>query len=279
MRNLNMTSTPSRIGTAAIALAMILGGSAIDASAQSTFTACRVPDVGAIYMIGVAGAPQACLDQSHIEFSWTEGGSTAADGSITTAKLADGAVTSAKIEAGAVTPSSIVYNGIFDFAGDGGNFRTTAGFGGEGDDALIASIESVDFLSPQLRFDGAATGAWWDVGIGPTDNFEIEYEDGTACELDPVAGWTCPAKVGYEIVSQAQLLSAGTFGTIITPPCPAGKVAVGGGAQPLDLGGAESGGIAVQASWPFNVSSWGYWFNNSTGVSYNFTNHTVCVSG
>jgi hypothetical protein len=48
----------------------------VDGSAASgqTFRACRVPGVGAIYMIGVAGAPTACLDAAHVEFQWTEGG-------------------------------------------------------------------------------------------------------------------------------------------------------------------------------------------------------------
>lgn len=75
-------------------------------SAQATFTACRVPDVGAIYMIGLEGLPTECLDPSHVEFSWTEGGAVA-DGSVTTAKLADGAVASGKLAADAVDSLSI----------------------------------------------------------------------------------------------------------------------------------------------------------------------------
>lgn len=73
------------LAVAALLLTASLGASKLEA--QTTFTACRVPDVGAIYMIGVSGAPSACLDASHIEFSWTEGGSLA-DGSVTEAKLA-----------------------------------------------------------------------------------------------------------------------------------------------------------------------------------------------
>lgn len=85
---------------------LVLAAGVEDAQAQTTFTACRVPDVGAIYMIGVAGAPSACLDGSHVEFSWTEGGEPA-DGSITEAKLADDAVTSAKIKDGTITSADI----------------------------------------------------------------------------------------------------------------------------------------------------------------------------
>ena len=87
----------------AAATVALLIADASPASAQTTFRACRVPSVGAIYMIGVSGAPSACLDPSHVEFQWTEGGGgVPADGSITTAKLANGAVTGAKIAAGAV---------------------------------------------------------------------------------------------------------------------------------------------------------------------------------
>ena len=50
----------ARIALAVAAGLLVLGPAPV--SAQTTFTACRVPDVGAIYMIDVAGAPTDCLD-------------------------------------------------------------------------------------------------------------------------------------------------------------------------------------------------------------------------
>ena len=83
----------SRTSISGFAMAAALSLSSADVAAQTTFTACRVPVVGAIYMIGLPGLPTACLDPAHVEFSWTEGG-VPADGSITGAQLADDAVTS-----------------------------------------------------------------------------------------------------------------------------------------------------------------------------------------
>jgi hypothetical protein len=100
-----------RFASIAAVLLMLLSFGETAVSAQTTFNACRVPGVGAIYMVGVAGAPSACLDASHVAFSWTEGGAPA-DGSITTVKLADGAVTSAKIADGTITVADVVPSSV-----------------------------------------------------------------------------------------------------------------------------------------------------------------------
>jgi hypothetical protein len=93
------------------ALAILIPAAATAVQAQTTFQACRVPGVGAIYMIGVTGAPSACLEASHVLFSWTEGGAPA-DGSITTAKLANNAVTSAKIADGTIVAADIAAGAV-----------------------------------------------------------------------------------------------------------------------------------------------------------------------
>lgn len=100
-------SSPFLLGAS---VALLVAGFAAPASAQ-TFQACRVPAVGVIYMINVGDAPTACLDPSHVQFSWTEGGAPA-DGTITTVKLADNAVTSVKIADGAVAGADLADGGV-----------------------------------------------------------------------------------------------------------------------------------------------------------------------
>jgi len=97
------------LGTA-VALVVALDGSAV--AAQTTYTACRVPDVGAIYMINYAGGPTACLEMTHVMFTWTESGGGVTPGSITEVELADGAVTTAKIADDAVGSSEVQDNSL-----------------------------------------------------------------------------------------------------------------------------------------------------------------------
>lgn len=84
------------------------------AKAQAqTFSACYVPQVGAVYLIKQAGLPDNCISGAHVEFSWTEGG-TIADGSVTTLKLADGAVTTVKLGDLAVTAAKLADGAVTD---------------------------------------------------------------------------------------------------------------------------------------------------------------------
>lgn len=103
-------SSPTRAARLAIAPALaaaLLAPVAALAQTPRTFTACYVPDVGAVYMIKETGLPAACLAASHVEFSWTDGSSDLADGAVVTAKLADGAVTTLKLADLAVTATKI----------------------------------------------------------------------------------------------------------------------------------------------------------------------------
>ena len=69
-----------------LAVLAIIGAGASTGLEAQTHTACRVPDVGAIYIIGTPGTPPDCLDPSHVQFSWS-GTSDIPDTSITSAKL------------------------------------------------------------------------------------------------------------------------------------------------------------------------------------------------
>ena len=61
----------------ALALGLALPGTV---QAQSTnYTACYVPDVGAVYMIGQQDTPSSCLESSHVEFSWGSDTSAVSD--------------------------------------------------------------------------------------------------------------------------------------------------------------------------------------------------------
>ena len=87
--------------------AALLGAGATRLEAQATtYEACYVPSVGAIYLINLPGLPAACLAQSHVAFSWTEGG-TVADGSVTLAKLAFDPATQAELDALAAALAAI----------------------------------------------------------------------------------------------------------------------------------------------------------------------------
>lgn len=88
---------------------------ASEAQTTRTFTACWVPEVGAVYMIAEPGLPTACLSETHEQFSWTEGesgGIELADQSVTTAKLADAAVITDKLGNAAVTGAKLANGAV-----------------------------------------------------------------------------------------------------------------------------------------------------------------------
>jgi hypothetical protein len=124
----------ARTGAVVLGLALF-GGAPLSAQAPTTFNACFVPAVGALYLIGLAGLPSACLG-NHVAVSWTEGGALA-DGAVTTDKIADGAVTAEKLAAG---------------LGSGTVTSVTAGTGLTG-----GTITTIGTLSVDLAGPGSAT--------------------------------------------------------------------------------------------------------------------------
>jgi len=291
-------------------------GSPADSAAQTTFRACRVPDVGAIYMIGVSGAPTACLDGSHVEFSWSEGGAALADGSVTTAKLADDAVTAAKIVAGAVGSSEIA---------DGSVSSTEIALGGIGtaqlqDGGVAAADIAAGAVGTAAIADGAVTAAKLggdvnlsvaagsigtaelangavtsakiatdavgasQIAVGAVGSSEIATSAVGTSELanqsvtaDKLqSGITLPLAV--EIVSSTANLVNNTLGPIGTPTCPSGKIAIGGGANPgFYAAPAYDGTFAIQGQWPVGTTAWAFWFYNVSGVTVQTETYTVCA--
>ena len=102
-RKLSCVLSRAAVVTASLS-AVILRPAAAQAT---TFHACYVPTVGAMYLIKLSGLPLGCLSTAHVEISWTDSGGVA-NGSVTTAKLADGAVTAIKLAADAVGSAQVL---------------------------------------------------------------------------------------------------------------------------------------------------------------------------
>ena len=90
--------------------AALLSIAGVAMSSAQAVNACYVPNVGAIYLVGLTGLPTACLNSNHVAIAL--GGAALPDGSVSTAKIADAAVTGAKIGAAAVGPNQIAPNAI-----------------------------------------------------------------------------------------------------------------------------------------------------------------------
>jgi len=91
-----------RAGGTAAALGALVGR---PAAAQTTFNACYVASVGALYIVTTTPAVCRAPAPAHVLITWTDG--TIADNAVTSAKIADGSVGSADLATGAVTASKL----------------------------------------------------------------------------------------------------------------------------------------------------------------------------
>ena len=121
------------------------------AAAQTTYDACYVPTVGAIYLIKQAGLPNACLGQTHVAFSWSQGGGTLDHGALTGLTDDD-------------HPQYLVTNGVRN---------ATSGFAVTGTiltGTIPASGDGVRLMwypaKAAFRAGRAASGGWDDASIG-----------------------------------------------------------------------------------------------------------------
>lgn len=191
-----------------LGLGLLPAGAA--AQAQTTFSACYVPSVGAIYLIKVSGLPQACLSAQHQEITWSDASTFEIPSeAITSSLLAAGAVTSDKIAAEAVTPASIRRGAFWNFGGEDGRINMHD-FGPDGGLTLLMSLESASANGPQARFDGASPG-WWDYGLNGDGNFVIEHNDTPVCTITEASPtWACISsrdhKEGFQPVDAEAIL-------------------------------------------------------------------------
>jgi hypothetical protein len=109
--NYNTFHLRAFVGLGAIVALLMTQPDVSVAQNSRTFAACYVPDVGAVYLVGEPGLPDACLSANHEKIQWSESGGgvvTILDGSVTTDKLADEAVTGAKIADATIQADDIV---------------------------------------------------------------------------------------------------------------------------------------------------------------------------
>jgi hypothetical protein len=218
---IRMTTMTNRILSRGLVVATALFWAASigahELDAQTTFTACRVPDVGAIYMIGVSGAPSACLDPSHIEFSWTEGSGALAEGSVTTTEIADGTIATADIGADAVTSAEIA-DGTIASADIGADAVTSAEIA---DGTVAASDMAADAIDSPLILDGSITS----VDIADASVQTADIQDGAVTKAKLAVG--LPVVVTADIGTTSSLgASYADYGSVAVTAPTSGSVFV-----------------------------------------------------
>lgn len=194
-----------------------------------------MPDVGAIYMIGVSGPPSACLDETHIEFSWTEGSGSLTDGSVTTTEILDGTIEGVDIGVDAVTTTEIL-DGTIATLDIGADAVTSA----EISDGTVASVDLVtDAVGSSSIVDGSVTSA--------------DITDGTIAAVDSAAGAVDASFLGLEVVSVERSLSSATFNNV-TVACPTGKSVVSGGYRLSAISGGSTSDFTTLQNRPASAT-------------------------
>src|SRR5205809_5828994 len=99
-RSVTMRAPLSRIWLAGV----LFGAVSLRGAAAQQLSACYVPSVGAVYLVGLPNLPGACLAAAHVPISLGTG--TIADGAVTPAKLATDQASLGKVSGGAMMASS-----------------------------------------------------------------------------------------------------------------------------------------------------------------------------
>lgn len=170
---------------------------------QTVYYACYVPDVGAIYMIKIAGTPSSCLSTNHVEITWNEEGPRGLQG-----EQGDQGIQ------GALGPPGL---NCWDTNGDGiqdagedknndGNWDTLdcQGEGGEVPDGSITTAKLADSAVTSAKIlDGTVTNADLAANSITTD----KILDGTITNSDLASNSVGAAEIQTDAVGSLEIAS------------------------------------------------------------------------
>jgi hypothetical protein len=118
-----------------------------------------------------------------------------------------------------------------------------------------------------------------DVKLSPIGQIKVRNDAGTVNVLIDIVGYYDPAGTDIAILSKPQTIVASTFGTLGTPPCPVGQMAVGGGLDPALPDQTASAAFKINGSFPVpSVRGWAVNFYNVEGPALSATLWTVCAT-
>lgn len=95
-------------------LCALVPATALHAQAPVKFSACYVPQIGAMYLVNLPGLPAACLSPNHNPIVWTDG---LDDGAVTAAKMANNSVGSAQVINGSIAQADLAAGIVAGAAG------------------------------------------------------------------------------------------------------------------------------------------------------------------
>lgn len=216
----------------------------LSAQTPRTFTACYVPGVGAMYMVGEPGLPSGCLSQNHEQISWTEGQDgtvTLEDGAVNTAMLADGAVTALKLADAAVTTDKI-------------------------SPGAVASDQLADQSVARSHLGLAVVGG---------DQIEARSVSGNHIGLQSVLGENLD--IDIRVVESEPVVAASGTTAYAAAVCPAGYAVLGGG---WDIATGDQTVTVITSTPGISLQSERQWLvgiRNQSPQSYTFRARAVCA--
>jgi hypothetical protein len=231
----------------------LLIGSAAHVSAQATtYRACFVPQVGAMYLLDLPGLPTACLSVEHQEITWSDGAAPLA-GSVDTDALADDAVTGAKIANGSVGILDIGTNAVgrLEIETDG-----------------VASAEIAANAVGASEIAAGAVGAS-EIATGAVGASEIATGAVGSAQIATGAVGESELDISYQQRSYVTRITANSTQTV-TMDCAGSEEVLGGG---YSLGS----GLTVRASFPSGSGTWAVTAQNSTGSLVPIVIYTICA--